>query len=267
MPNSFDPLADATLNACISIARSASAAICEVYARPFTVDNKSDDTPVTEADRKAHRIIVESLREQFPGVPILSEEGEIESFEIRQSWTGYWLVDPLDGTREFVNRNGEFTVNIAYIESHYPVLGVVYCPLDGICYSGRSARGAALETADKTRQAIRVSQCAMDPVRVLASRSHRGDSLDTWLSQHDPVDLRPCGSSLKFCRLAAGEADVYPRFSPTSEWDTAAGQAVVEAAGGQVLKLDGQRLDYNRKASLLNPDFLAFGPTDRAWLS
>jgi 3'(2'), 5'-bisphosphate nucleotidase len=188
-------------------------------------------------------------------------------FEERQYWERYWLVDPLDGTKEFLSRNGEFTVNIALIIGHAPALGVVYAPVPHTLYMGVVGVGAWKTVGSGPAQAIRVRPQAATPVRVVGSKSHRGASLDGYLERLGPHELVAIGSSLKLCLVAEGAADLYPRLGPTSEWDTAAGQAVVVAAGGCVVTTDGAPLAYNRKPALLNPEFLVFADRSRDWLS
>jgi 3'(2'), 5'-bisphosphate nucleotidase len=183
---------------------------------------------------------------------------------MRGAWPELWLVDPLDGTREFIGRNGEFTVNVALIRAHRPVLGVVAAPALGLTYYATLGHGAYRARDGRSPQPIRVRPAA-DPLVVVGSRSHRGDSLDGLLAKLGPHELRPMGSALKFCLVAEGSADFYPRLGPTSEWDTAAAQAVLETAGGAVTTLDGQPLRYNERDTLLNPHFLAFGDRSRHW--
>lgn len=248
------------------IAREAGDAIMEVYASDFAVSKKTDTTPVTKADLAANRIISDALSQLTPDIPQISEENELADYEERRLWQRYWLVDPLDGTREFVNRNDEFTVNIALIEQGRPRLGVVRIPASGVVYFAGVGAGAWRQKGNETAQAIHVSTEPSMPVRVVGSRSHRGDSLDSWLERQSPAHFIGIGSSLKFCLIAEGSADVYPRLGPTSEWDTGAAQAVVEAAGGQVVTLDGLPLRYNTKADILNPHFLVSGPANQDWL-
>lgn len=256
--------------ACCEIAVAAGREILDVYRRP-TIETvtKQDASPLTEADVRAHRLIVAQLAALTPTIPVLSEEAADIDYGMRRVWPRFWLVDPLDGTKEFVSRNDEFTVNIALVEGSAPVLGVVHVPARDETYWGFGAASAAPQAwcrrADAAEQPLRVAAAAARP-RVLASRSHRGDSLDRFLTQLGAHDIVSAGSALKFCRLAAGEADVYPRLGPTSEWDTAAGQAVVEGAGGAVVTLDGQPLAYNRKADLLNPSFIAYADRSMDWL-
>lgn len=251
----------------IAMAKAAGDAILEVYATDFDVHNKEDESPLTQADLASHRCISSGLASLTPDIPVISEESGLPEFATRQSWTRYWLVDPLDGTKEFVNRNGEFTVNIALIENHRPALGVVHVPVQDKTYVGCEGSGADVRVGDKAPQAITVAASSRRPVRVVGSRSHRGKSLDAFLKQLGDYDIVPMGSSLKFCVVAEGGADVYPRLGPTSEWDTAAAQAVVEQAGGAVLELDGSPLRYNAKDDILNPHFVVFGPHDWDWLA
>jgi 3'(2'), 5'-bisphosphate nucleotidase len=250
------------------IARRAGAEILAVYASGAALAaSKADASPLTEADLRSHRLISESLRALTPAIPVLSEESPPASREERARWPRHWLVDPLDGTREFLSRNGEFTVNIALIEAHAPVLGVVHVPVDGAIYAGVAGQGAWRQDEGGMPQPIRVASPAHVPVRVVGSRSHRGDSLTGFLERLGPHELKPVGSALKFCMIAAGDADVYPRLGPTSEWDTAAGHAVVAAAGGQVVQLDGEPLHYNARPGLVNPFFVAYGDAQRDWLA
>lgn len=251
----------------VTLATEAGEAILEVYATDFGVQAKSDESPLTQADLASHHRIVAGLKALTPDIPIISEEDGLPLFEERKKWSRYWLIDPLDGTKEFVSRNGEFTVNIALIDGHRPVFGVVHVPVQQKTYVGCEGRGAELRAGEAAPVAIRVAQQSASPVRVVGSRSHRGASLDAYLERLGESDMVPMGSSLKFCVVAQGGADIYPRLGPTSEWDTAAAQAVVEQAGGQVLRLDGKPLSYNEKEEILNPFFLVQGPTDRDWLA
>ncbi|MDH3439766.1 MAG: 3'(2'),5'-bisphosphate nucleotidase CysQ [Gammaproteobacteria bacterium] len=250
----------------VALAKSAGDAIMEVYATDFDVQAKDDNSPLTKADMASHRVIDAGLRELTPAIPIISEESGLPGFEERSQWRTYWLIDPLDGTKEFVNRNGEFTVNIALIEGRRPVLGVVHVPVTGKTYTGCEGVGAAVRESGGASRSIAVARESAAPVRVVGSRSHRGASLDAFLERLGEVEMLPMGSSLKFCVVAEGAADIYPRLGPTSEWDTAAAQAVVEQAGGAVLELDGRPLTYNAKEDILNPHFLVRGPEDRDWL-
>ena len=251
----------------VAIAADAGKAILEVYASDFDVQAKDDQSPLTRADLASNRIILDGLGKLTSGVPILSEESGLPDFDERRQWNPYWLVDPLDGTKEFVKRNGEFTVNIALIEDHRPVLGVVHVPVGNVSYWGCAGEGAARRDDGGNPVRISVAGASSIPVRVVGSRSHRGASLDRFLENLGEFELHPTGSSLKFCLVAEGKADVYPRLGPTSEWDTAAAQAVVEQAGGIVLELDGNPLSYNNKADILNPSFVVAGPMDHDWLT
>lgn len=254
------------LVAVTGLAQRAGAEILEVYAQDFEVLSKTDQSPLTQADLQAHQVIVQGLRALDAGIPVLSEEASDIPFEQRRAWHRYWLVDPLDGTKEFVSRNGEFTVNIALIEDHAPVLGVVYVPVRRTSYQGIVGQGAWRQVGDGPATPIRVQVPAAAPLRVVGSRSHAAPgTLDKYLSGLGPHTLLSVGSSLKFCLVAEGSADLYPRFGPTSEWDTAAAHAVVEAAGGQVVDLQGRPLRYNTKPDLLNPHFLVYGDRGREW--
>jgi 3'(2'), 5'-bisphosphate nucleotidase len=250
----------------VAAATRAGTAILEIYATDFDVEAKDDESPLTQADMAAHRTIMAGLKELTPDIPVVSEESGLPEFEVRRQWQRYWLVDPLDGTREFVKRNGEFTVNIALIEEHRPVLGVVHVPVSGKTYIGVAGLGSELRLPNGERHAISVVIESASPVRVVGSRSHRGASLDAFLEKLADFEMVPMGSSLKFCLVAEGAADIYPRLGPTSEWDTAAAQAVVEQAGGTVLQLDGNPLNYNAKPDILNPHFMVAGPQDHDWL-
>lgn len=250
----------------VELCHQAGNAILEVYNTDFDVDRKSDESPLTQADLAAHHVLVDGLTALTPELPIISEESGLPAFAERREWSTYWLIDPLDGTKEFVNRNGEFTVNVALIRDGKPVMGVVHVPVTGVTYIGGEGVGAERRSAEGERDMIQVAANCQTPVRVVGSRSHRGDSLNDYLEKIGDVELLPVGSSLKFCYVAEGSADIYPRLGPTSEWDTAAAQAVVEHAGGAVVKLDGQPLAYNQKKDILNPFFLVLGPNDRDWL-
>jgi 3'(2'), 5'-bisphosphate nucleotidase len=260
--------APALLDRVADIARAAGREILEVYhSGEVAATTKGDASPLTAADLRAHRLIVRALEELTPGIPVLSEEAAEAPFAVRSAWERYWLVDPLDGTREFLARNGEFTVNIALIEAHAPVLGVVHVPVTQVSYRGLPGAGAWRQLPGEPAQSIRAARHSAVPLRVVGSRSHRGDSLEAFLARVGPHELLPVGSSLKFCLVAEGAADVYPRLGPTCEWDTAAAHAVVLAAGGSVSALDGTPLRYNTHAGFRNPNFVAFGPADRDWLA
>jgi 3'(2'), 5'-bisphosphate nucleotidase len=251
-----------------AIARAAGREILEVYAQAAPASrSKADESPLTAADLRSHRLIARELGALTPDVPLLSEEAARPPYAERARWARYWLVDPLDGTREFLSRNGEFTVNIALIEAHAPVLGVVHVPVTDTTYRGIPGEGAWRAVGAAPAQRLQVAVPARSPVRVVGSRSHRGDSLEGFLARLGPHELVAVGSSLKFCMVAEGAADVYPRLGPTSEWDTAAAQAVLMASGGAVVQLDGRPLAYNTREELLNPHFVAYGDAQRDWLA
>jgi 3'(2'), 5'-bisphosphate nucleotidase len=299
----------------ITIARNAGEKILTIYhqSSALEITSKTDDSPLTQADLAAHHIIVAALNRLTPKIPVLSEESSLPNFAERQQWAQYWLVDPLDGTKEFISRNGEFTVNIALIDSGMPVLGVVYVPVGDVCYAGFSAETASESSSKITvklsdhgsdaasnislstqktpyvdknihKYACKISAngivdikvrspqrqvSAGLPIDVVASRHHRADAIDTLCAKINTdwgqTCLRSMGSSLKLCLVAEGGADLYPRFGPTSEWDTAAAQAIVEAAGGHVLNAAGLPLRYNQKDSMRNPEFFVIGDDIAQW--
>lgn len=252
-----DPIKDIQL--VCDVARAAGAAIMEVYEGEIAVELKDDKSPLTEADRASHEVIERGLRAFFPDVPILSEEGKDVSYEERQGWKRFWLVDPLDGTKEFVKRNGEFTVNIALIEGESPVAGVVYVPAQNKLYFGVVGDGAWVQCDGGEPRPITVREA--DPAKgltVVMSRSHPSPELDAFLKTVKVSEAVSVGSSLKLCVVAEGAADLYPRLGPTMEWDTAAGHAVVVSAGGEVVRMNDLPLVYN-KENLLN-DFFVVRP-------
>ncbi|MGY5958749.1 3'(2'),5'-bisphosphate nucleotidase CysQ [Kosakonia sp. BK9b] len=240
------------LDAICQLARDAGDAIMQVYEghKPMDVTSKVDDSPVTAADIAAHEVIVRGLQALTPEIPVLSEE-DPPAWEIRQAWQRYWLVDPLDGTKEFIKRNGEFTVNIALIENGKPVMGVVYAPVLKVMYF--AGGGKAWKDEAGNRQAIQVRDAR--PPLVVVSRSHADDELREYLHQLGEHQTTAIGSSLKFCLVAEGKAQLYPRFGPTNVWDTAAGHAVAAAAGAHVHDWQGRTLDYTPRESFLNPGF------------
>jgi 3'(2'), 5'-bisphosphate nucleotidase len=246
------------LDPVIGIAAEAGRAIMKIYDSEFAVELKDDRSPLTAADRAAHGIIVAGLNRLSPQLPVLSEESAGIEIADRREWNPFWLVDPLDGTKEFIKRNGEFTVNIALIHDHRPIMGVVFAPAIGAIYAGIAGVGAFKQAAGR-KTAIEVQRPAGQPLRVVGSRSHANPDLAAFLESIGPHEIKPMGSSLKICLVAAGEADLYPRLGPTSEWDTAAAQAVLISAGGSMMDLTGQPLEYNARDTLLNPWFLALG--------
>lgn len=240
------------------IARQAGTEILRHYEGTVEVQRKADDSPVTAADDAANDLIVAALRRLTPKVPIVAEESVARGDVPETAGGSFWLVDPLDGTKEFISRNGEFTVNIALIEDGRPTMGVVLAPAIGELYSGAAGLGAFLATDTEPAMKIAARPQAEDGAVVLVSRSHRDKATDEYLSEVKVKDERSAGSSLKFCVVAAGEADIYPRMGRTMEWDTAAGHAVLSAAGGRVETLDGDELVYD-KPGFENPWFVAFG--------
>ncbi|MFM1682629.1 3'(2'),5'-bisphosphate nucleotidase CysQ [Aeromonas salmonicida] len=243
------------------IARAAGDIIMAIYSQPFTVEYKGDESPLTAADKGAHEVIVQALAGLTPDIPVLSEESGPEVMGLRHGWSRYWLVDPLDGTKEFVSRNGEFTVNIALIEDGKPLWGLVYAPvLNRLWYGGNGI--GAWRVADGKREAIQtLPHQEGAPWRVVGSRNHLSRETLDYLArfgdiERGEIELVSMGSSLKFCIIAEGGAELYPRLAPTCEWDTAAAQAVLEGAGGSVTRLDGSPLAYN-KPDILNPWFVA----------
>jgi len=249
----------------ITIAKQASEKILAVYNTEFDVTSKEDNTPLTEADMAAHHVISEGLNRLTPEIPILSEESVDIPFTVRKQWNRYWLVDPLDGTREFVKRNGEFTVNIALIDNHRAILGVIHTPVSGVLYYASNQDGAFKQMPGKEPVAIRTRSKQASPTLVAGSRSHRGSSLKEFLEKLGEHEIVSMGSSLKSCLVAEGSVDIYPRLGPTSEWDTAAAQCIVENAGGKLLDLSMQPLLYNKKNSLLNPHFIVIGDPNYDW--
>ena len=257
------------LPALAEIVDAAGQAILDIYGSDFEVQHKSDQSPLTQADLAAHRVIEAGLAELHPRLPVFSEESEPPPYAERRHWRRYWLVDPLDGTREFVNRNGEFTVNIALIEDGRPRLGLVGAPCLDQLFIGDVENGHAEKRVGG--QSTPLSGRRMtdrQSLTVVASRSHGNERLKRYLdalAQDFPeLERRPMGSSLKLCLLAEGQADLYPRLGPTSEWDIAAADAVLSAAGGAVRQLNGEPLAYN-KADVLNPDFIAVADAGFPW--
>jgi 3'(2'), 5'-bisphosphate nucleotidase len=246
-----------------NLAKEAGKAILEVYESDFDVERKTDSSPLTLADRLSHQIIAAGLQSEYPQIPVLSEEGKEAPYPTRKSWPRFWLVDPLDGTKEFVKRNGEFSVNIALIEGTTPVVGVIYLPVLDRLFVADTRKGCWEIFQGEARTLHVVGSSPESTIRVLKSRSHPSPNLEALLEilpSHESVTR---GSALKFCAIAAGEADFYPRFGPTWEWDTAAGQAIVTAAGGVMVALNGGPFDYN-KPNLVNGPFLV--AANFAWL-
>lgn len=254
----------ALLNQLIPLCREAGEAILKVYEQDFDVFKKKDQSPLTAADLAAHHVILNGLQTLDVALPVLSEESGNVPWSERRKWRRYWLVDPLDGTKEFIKKNDEFTVNIALIDQNKAVLGIVYVPVSGIWYAGIPGMGAWTDRG-RGLEELRVAPVE-EPVRVAGSRSHSNERTQTFLECLGLHSLHPLGSSLKFCLIAEGKIDLYPRMGLTSEWDTAAAQAVVEGAGGQVCDLKGQPIRYNTKENILNPEFLVFAGDKDRWL-
>jgi len=252
-------------NNALSIARIAGRKILDIYKSDYTVEHKEDNTPLTTADLAADKIIRNALKELTPDIPILTEESEHIPFETRASWNRYWLVDPLDGTREFIKRNGEFTVNIALIENHQSILGVITAPVLDLEYFAWRDGHAYKKTPHEHATRIKVRRADTQNLVVAGSRSHASDKLKDYLIKLGDVELLSVGSSLKSCMVAEGSVDLYPRLGLTSEWDTAAAQCIVEEAGGYMLQTDLSPMRYNTKASLLNPEFFVFADKQINW--
>lgn len=262
--------ADVAIEDVMDFVRQAGERILAVYHTDFDVISKDDESPLTEADLAANAVIVEALERLDPDTPILSEESEYPPFDERRHWQRYWLIDPLDGTKEFVHRDDEFTVNVALIEDGEVVLGVVGAPVWERMYVGDCRREPLAFREDASgREPLCVVPASLDEITVVASRRHGGERLEAYLTalgeRFSSVRRRPVGSSLKFCILAEGEADFYPRLGPTSEWDIAAGHGVLKAAGGRVTWSDGSPVRYNAKESLGNGDFLAVADAAFDW--
>ncbi len=254
--------------ACVDIARDAGKAILDIYTTNFEVEEKEDKSPLTAADLASHHLILSRLTKLTPDIPILSEESAKLPFEERASWETYWLVDPLDGTREFIKRNGEFTVNIALIHQHKSIIGVINVPVLEVDYFAWSGGGSLKIEHQGDAQKITVRKLAdnkTDTLTVAGSRSHGSEMMQQYMARLGNVETISMGSSLKFCLVAEGKADLYPRLGLTSEWDTAAAHCIVEQAGGYITKTDMTPLDYNTKPSLLNPFFFVFADNSRDW--
>ena len=254
------------VNPVCEIARQAGEEIMKIYSKGFEIQEKKDHSPLTTADLASHTLIINKLKALTPDIPILSEESTSISFTERSSWENYWLIDPLDGTREFIKRNGEFTVNIAMVTKHRSSLGVVYIPVQDITYFASRNHGAFKQVGNQTPVKItaRTSTPNNKPT-ICGSRSHAGKSLQALQDEIGEFELISMGSSIKMCLVAEGVADIYPRFGPTSEWDTAAAHCVVTEAGGKIVNTELETLPYNTKDSLLNPSFLAIGDMNQKW--
>ncbi|SCZ67501.1 3'(2'),5'-bisphosphate nucleotidase CysQ [Thiohalomonas denitrificans] len=254
------------LTPALEVAIDAGRRILEIYEAGFKIEQKEDETPLTEADTAASDIIEKGLSELTPELPVLTEESVKIPYSVRRRWSRYWLVDPLDGTREFIQRTGEFTVNIALIHDQEPVLGIVYAPAMGVYYYACRGQGAYKRNDCCNPERIRTRRLEPGrPVVVAGSRSHRGDAMEAFLKQLREYEFVPLGSALKSCLVAEGTADIYARLGPTSEWDTAATQCIVEEAGGLITDTRMRPLRYNTKEDLLNPHFFTFGDREVDW--
>jgi len=237
--------------------------ILHFYNKDIEVTHKNDSSPLTKADLASNKIIIDLLNGLDSDIPILSEESLVD-WSTRKNWNKYWLVDPLDGTKEFIKNNGEFTVNIALIENNQPILGVIFVPAKSTLYFAQKKFGSfimntkiKLNSLNEAKK-ITVTKQSNIIVRVIGSRSHSNNTFANWINEKFPnAEIIQAGSSLKFCLIAKGDADIYPRFGPTSEWDIAAGHIILNEAGGKVLTLENKEINYNKKESLLNPEFIA----------
>ncbi len=272
----------AIINNLINISILAGRRILEIYNSDFSFEIKSDNSPLTIADRESHRIITEGLKWCYPDIPLMSEEGIDVSYDTRRGWKNYFLIDPLDGTKEFIKRNGEFTINLALMEKDAPIAGLIFIPVKRTIYYAMKDHGSyklCLDNIEKTvisdgvmeklstRLPIYKRNGARDSIIVAGSRSHKSERMDAFLqslrNRYREIKFIPAGSSLKFCLIAEGLADIYPRFGTTMEWDTAAGQIVVEESGGQVLDLETHEpLKYNKK-DMKNPWFIAINDFEK----
>jgi len=247
------------------IASNAADCILEIYDTDFAVENKEDNSPLTAADMAAHNTICIALAKLTPDIPVLSEESSELPYTERCQWSRYWLVDPLDGTREFIKRNGEFTVNIALIENGQSSLGIITVPVTGVCYYAAASLGAFKIGADGITESIKVKKSEPNKIIIAGSRSHGSERQQALIDRLGGAEIIAMGSSLKFCLVAEGRVDIYPRFGLTSEWDTAAAQCIVEEAGGCVVDMNFKPIRYNTKDSLLNPEFLVIADQSFNW--
>ena len=252
----------------VNISVNAGEVILNYYNENVDVIYKDDESPLTKADLASHKIITDSIKKITPDIPILSEE-EFIDWKIRKKWKKYWLIDPLDGTKEFIKKNDEFTVNIALIENNRPILGVIYTPaLNELFYSIKNFGSYKILTKKKLNtlkeaKRISINKKKSNKIKIVGSRSHSNPILDKWVNKNfNEFDILQKGSSLKFCLIAEGSADIYPRFGPTSEWDIAAGHIILEEAGGKLKSIDNKEILYNEKENILNPEFFAYSNID-----
>ena len=252
----------------LNISVDAGEVILNYYNENVDVIYKDDESPLTKADLASHKIITDSIKKITPDIPILSEE-EFIDWKIRKKWKKYWLIDPLDGTKEFIKKNDEFTVNIVLIENNRPILGVIYTPaLNELFYSIKNFGSYKILTKKKLNtlkeaKRISINKKKSNKIKIVGSRSHSNPILDKWVNKNfNEFDILQKGSSLKFCLIAEGSADIYPRFGPTSEWDIAAGHIILEEAGGKLKSIDNKEILYNEKENILNPEFFAYSNID-----
>ena len=252
----------------VNISVDAGEVILNYYNENVDVIYKDDESPLTKADLASHKIITDSIKKITPDIPILSEE-EFIDWKIRKKWKKYWLIDPLDGTKEFIKKNDEFTVNIALIENNRPILGVIYTPaLNELFYSIKNFGSYKILTKKKLNtlkeaKRISINKKKSNKIKIVGSRSHSNPIVDEWVNKNfNEFDILQKGSSLKFCLIAEGSADIYPRFGPTSEWDIAAGHIILEEAGGKLKSIDNKEILYNEKENILNPEFFAYSNID-----
>ncbi|MGB9087740.1 MAG: 3'(2'),5'-bisphosphate nucleotidase CysQ [Candidatus Aquirickettsiella gammari] len=252
----------------VSLAKRAGNQVLTIYRSGFTVEFKADKSPLTAADLASHYCICQGLQRLTPDLPIISEESTPISFQERRLWSRYWLIDPLDGTKEFLKKNDEFTINIALIDQHKPILGVIFAPALDVCYLAENTKGAFKQIAQNRPQPLHSRAWEEgSTITAAVSRRHGMNALKIFLAQFEHLNLLHCGSALKFCFLAEGLADIYPRFSPTFEWDTAAGQCILEQAGGAIIDYKGKPLRYNMSSSLQKIAFLAVADKSHCWLN
>lgn len=266
--NNLENLLKQILPALLVLVEQVGKEICKIYyqAKPLQISFKEDQSPVTEADMIAHRLITQFLGKLTPTIPILSEESSAITYAERSGWVTYWLIDPLDGTKEFLAGNGEFTINIALIHNHQSVAGFIHQPTKNITYYAITSDAAYKKIGENSPSIIKAKSINHNKLFTIASRRHQqNNKLQQFLNNLNPYERISCGSALKFCLIAEGVADIYPRFGDTAEWDTAAGQCLVEAAGGYVISTNMQPLRYNMRPSLINPYFIAVGDNLSFW--
>ena len=261
------PASAELISGVIRLAEAASGRILEIYNSEFSITHKDDRSPLTAADLASHDTICKGLHELTPSIPILSEESANIPFAVRKNWDYFWLVDPLDGTREFIKRNGEFTINIALIEKHTPILGVIHVPVAGITYYASRGNGACKKSGNEPPRKISTRRTDAGHIALAGSCSHGSDRQQALINRLGNIEIHAIGSALKFCLVAEGIVDIYPRFGPTSEWDTAAAQCLVEEAGGTVTDMAFNPLRYNTRETVLNPDFLVIADKTFNWRS